>query len=55
MNLSPKVIAKAITAVLAVVAAGILAGTLPLEPWVVVLIEAAIAGIAVYLVPNAAE
>ena len=47
-----KYIAKALTAVLAVVVAAIAAGTLDVEPWIEVALSAAIAGIAVFLVPN---
>lgn len=46
--------AKAITAVLTVVAAAIAAGQLDVEPWIEVAVTAAIAGIAVFLVPNGA-
>ena len=47
-----KTIAKAITAALVVVGAGIAAGQIPLEPWVEVAIAATIAALAVYIVPN---
>jgi len=45
-------IAKAITAVLVVIAAGIAAETIPLEPWIGVVISAVVAGLAVWAVPN---
>lgn len=44
--------AKALTAVLTVVAAALAAGQLDVAPWVEVAVTAAIAGIAVFLVPN---
>lgn len=45
-------IAKAITAVLVVIAGGIAANTIPVEPWVGVVISAIVAGLAVWAVPN---
>ena len=47
-----RTIAKALTAVLGVVVAAIAAGTLDVEPWIEVALQAAIVGIAVFLVPN---
>ncbi len=47
-----KTIAKAITAALVVIAAGIAAGQIPFEPWVEVALAAVIAALAVFFVPN---
>lgn len=47
-----KWVAKAITAILGVVIAAIVAGQLDVEPWVEVALTAAVAGIAVFLTPN---
>lgn len=44
--------AKALTAILAVLATSIAAGTLEVPLWVGVLIESVIAGVAVWAVPN---
>jgi hypothetical protein len=46
------IVAKAITAVIAVVSAAVLAGQLDVAPWVEVLLQAVVAGLGVYLVPN---
>jgi hypothetical protein len=47
-----KTIAKAIVAFLVVIAAGIAAGAIPLEPWVEIVLAATVAAIGVYVVPN---
>ena len=46
------IVAKAITAVIAVVLAAVVAGQLDVEPWIEVMLQAIVAGLGVYLVPN---
>lgn len=47
-----KYVAKAIVAVLTVVLAGVVAGELDIDPYIVYGIQAVIAGLGVFLVPN---
>ena len=47
--------AKAITAVLTVILTGVFAGELNIDPWAVYIIQAVIAGVGVFLVPNTAR
>lgn len=49
------IVAKAITAVLAVIIAAVVAGQLDVAPWVEVTLQALVAGLAVYTVPNASR